>query len=191
MSETLEKEVLEEEKKASCTIFETALFKHAFNSLANPDGELRSEIKSVLLDGMKEFVKNKINIKEDCSNLYDEALEIAFFAGVAISLGSEVIKIMEKEKNIKADAFKRIIRKDNCIGFTVTFKGKKNVGKVILAKEQYDRLIQQGKTTNEIVKMGLNDDSKIIEKVELMPAEELDTLLEFSADRILKGEMDE
>ena len=164
MSETLEKEVLEEEKKASCTIFETALFKHAFNSLANPDGELRSEIKSVLLDGMKKFVKNKINIKEDCSNLYDEALEIAFFAGVAISLGTEVTKIMEKEKNIKADAFKRIIRKDNCIGFTVTFKDEKTVGKVILAKEQYDRLIQQGKTTNEIVKMGLNDDSKVIEK---------------------------
>lgn len=191
MSETLEKEVLEEEKKASCTIFETALFKHAFNSLANPDGELRSEIKSVLLDGMKKFVKNKINIKEDCSNLYDEALEIAFFAGVAISLGTEVTKIMEKEKNIKVDAFKRIIRKDNCIGFTVTFKDEKTVGKVILAKEQYDRLIQQGKTTNEIVKMGLNDDSKIIEKVELIPAEELDTLLEISADRILKGEMDE
>lgn len=191
MSETLEKEVLEEEKKASCTIFETALFKHVFNSLANPDGELRSEIKSVLLDGMKEFVKNKINIKEDCSNLYDEALEIAFFAGVAISLGSEVTKIMEKEKNVKADAFKRIIRKDNCIGFTVTFKGEKTVGKVILAGEQYDKLIQQGKTTNEIVKMGLNDDSKIIEKVELIPAEELDTLLEISADRILKGEMDE
>ena len=190
MSETLEKEVLEEEKKASCTIFETALFKHAFNSLANPDGKLRSEIKSVLLDGMKKFVKNKINIKEDCSNLYDEALEIAFFAGVAISLGSEVTKIMEKE-NVKADAFKRIIRKDNCIGFTVTFKGEKTVGKVILAKEQYDRLIQQGKTTNEIVKMGLNDDSKIIEKVELISAEELDKLLEISADRILKGEMGE
>lgn len=33
MSETLEKEVLEEEKKASCTIFETALFKHAFNDV--------------------------------------------------------------------------------------------------------------------------------------------------------------
>lgn len=187
MSETLEKEVLEEEKKASCTIFETALFKHVFNSLANPDGELRSEIKSVLLDGMKEFVKNKINIKEDCSNLYDEALEIAFFAGVAISLGSEVTEKMD----IKTDAFKRIIRKDNCIGFTVTFKGKKTVGKVILAKEQYDRLIQQGKTTNEIVKMGLNDDSKVIEKVELISAEELDKLLEISADRILKGEMDE
>ena len=191
MSETLEKEVLEEEKKASCTIFETALFKHAFNSLANPDGELRSEIKSVLLDGMKKFVKNKINIKEDCSNLYDEALEIAFFAGVAISLGTEVTKIMEKEKNIKADAFKRIIRKDNCIEFTVTFKDEKTVGKVILAKEQYDRLIQQGKTTNEIVKMGLNDDSKVIEKVELISAEELDKLLEISADRILKGEMGE
>ena len=68
---------------------------------------------------------------------------------------------------------------------------KKTVGKVILAKEQYDRLIQQGKTTNEIVKMGLNDDSKVIEKVELISAEELDKLLEISADRILKGEMDE
>ena len=82
---------------------------------------------------MKEFVKNKINIKEDCSNLYDEALEIAFFAGVAISLGSEVTKIM-KEEQFKTEVFKRIIRKDNCIGFTVTFKGEKTVGKVILAK---------------------------------------------------------
>lgn len=100
-------------------------------------------------------------------------------------------EVLEKEKNVKADAFKRIIRKDNCIGFTVTFKGEKAVGKVILAKEQYDRLIQQGKTTNEIVKMGLNDDSKIIEKVELISAEELDKLLEILADRILKGEMGE
>ena len=39
--------------------------------------------------------------------------------------------------------------------------------------------------------MGLNDDSKVIEKVELISAEELDKLLEISADRILKGEMDE
>lgn len=39
--------------------------------------------------------------------------------------------------------------------------------------------------------MGLNDDSKIIEKVELISAEELDKLLEISADRILKGEMGE
>lgn len=116
MSETLEKEVLEEEKKASCTIFETALFKHTFNSLANPDGELRSEIKSVLLDGMKKFVKNKINIKEDCSNLYDEALEIAFFAGVAISLGSEVTKIMEKEKMSKLMHLKELSAKIIVLG---------------------------------------------------------------------------
>ena len=188
MSETLEKEILEEEKKASCTLFETDLFKHVFNSLANPDSELSSEIKSVLLDEMKEFVKKQINIKEDCSNLYNEALEIAFYVGFAITMSGDLLASFRKEKesSSKTSVLKRIIRKENCIGFTVTFKGEKNIGKIILAKEHYDSLIQEGRTTNEIVKMALNDDNKIIEKVELMPADELDKLLDLSADKILE-----
>lgn len=64
MNETLEKETLKEEKSSSNTIFETILFKEVFNGVKDVQGEIRQELKGVLLDGMRKFVKEEITNTE-------------------------------------------------------------------------------------------------------------------------------
>lgn len=78
MTETLEKEVLEEEKRSKNSIFETELFKEIFKGVKEAEGELRQELKEVLLVGMKDFVRKEITNTEPIN---EEALELAFFCG--------------------------------------------------------------------------------------------------------------
>lgn len=111
MSETLEKEVLEAEK--SGTIFETELFDHIYSDVSAAKDELRQELQTVLLDGLRKFVEKKIRNTEPINW---EAVEIAFFAATAISLGGDYCKKNRKESMV-ATAKKRVIRKENLIGF--------------------------------------------------------------------------
>lgn len=86
---------------------------------------------------------------------------------------------------------KRVIRKENLIGFNVVFEGEdKPTAGAVLPKEQYDKLIMSGKTMLEIVKSTLPDDKKIKNIYPMSPAE-LDKVLELSADAMLKGEENE
>lgn len=93
MSETLEKEVLEEEKNG--TIFETKMFDHIYSEVSAAKDELRQELQTALLDGLRKFVEKKIGNTEPINW---EAVEIAFFAATAISLGGRLLQ--EKQRRI-------------------------------------------------------------------------------------------
>ena len=104
-------------------------------------------------------------------------------------LGGDVFSSIKKEnkKKILTDIEKRIIRKENFIGFDIEFIDSNEKGKTILPKEQYDELILSGKTMDEIVKSILPEDKKI-KSVCPMTTADLDKWLDISADQILKGE---
>lgn len=185
MSETLEKEVLEAEKNG--TVFETKMFDHIYSEVSAVKDEMRQELQTVLLDGLRKFVEKKINNTEPINW---EAVEIAFFAAVAISLGGDYCK-KNREESMVATVKKRVIRKENLIGFNVILEGEdKPTAGTVIPKEQYDELILSGKTMLEIVKSALPDDQKI-KDVYLMSPAELDKILELSADAMLKGEGEE
>lgn len=186
MTETLEKEILEEEKNSKTTIFETELFKEVYKSIAEVKGEIRTELKDVLISGLKKFVEEN-TCNTDSVNW--ESVEIAFYAGIATVLGGDVFSSIKKEnkKKILTDIEKRIIRKENFIGFDIEFIDSNEKGKTILPKEQYDELILSGKTMDEIVKSILPEDKKI-KSVCPMTTADLDKWLDISADQILKGE---
>ena len=186
MTETLEKEVLEEEKKSETTIFETELFKDVFRCISDVKGELRTELKDILISGLQKFVNESICNTE---SINWEAVEIAFYAGIATVLGGDVFSSIKKEnkKKILTDIEKRIIRKENFIGFDIEFVDSNEKGKTILPKEQYDELILSGKTMDEIVKSILPEDKKIKSVCPITTAD-LDKWLDISADQILKGE---
>lgn len=186
MSETLEKEVLEAEKKSKNTIFETDLFQDVYKGVRESKEEIREEIREILIDGLKRFVEEQICNTEPINW---EGVEIAFFAGIATVLGGDIVaKIKEEDvETVFADIEKRIIRKENFIGFDVEFVNSNDKGKVILPKEQYDDLVLSGKTMDEIVRSVLPEDKKVKSICPMTPAD-LDKCLDISADKILKGE---
>lgn len=192
MTETLAKEVLEEEKNATNSIFETELFEDVYQNLTKEQGDIGEDIKGILHKGMKDFVKKQIESKAICNGLYDDSLEIAFWAGIAISMGGQIFskqrdELEKSSNNIK----KRVIRKENLIGFNITFENEKDiVAKTILPKEQYEELIATGKTDKEIVSRSIKG-NKIIKDVQPMTDEELSQWLDVAADKILKGELDD
>ena len=153
MEETLEKEILEEEKNSSKTIFESELFENVYGGLIDVSkGELRNEVRNILLEGMKKFVEGKTCNTEPINW---EAVEIAYFAGVATALGGDVSRIA-REKSLeeaRTEIMKRVIRKDNFIGFDIYFDGdNKPTGAAIFPKEQYEDLLKRGQTLEEIIK---------------------------------------
>lgn len=187
MTETLEKEVLEEEKKAENSIFETELFKKVFNELNNPESECRQEIRKLIVGGVKEFVKKKITNTEPIN---EEAVELAFTAGVATVLGGDICSKRRRE-NMKAAAIKRVIRKQDLIGFHIDFEdSSETAGGVILPKEQYEKLLSEGKTLIEIVTI-VSPEKRKIKNVYPMSEEELNKILDISADKIIKHEFEE
>ena len=173
MSETLEKEVLEEEKNAPNSIFETELFKDVYHKLTDPQGEIGEEIKEILHNGLKDFVEKQIENKETCNTLYDDSLQIAFWAGIAIAIGGTIFS--QKRENLEKESNnikKRVIRRENLIGFNVTFENEEKVtAKAIFPKEQYEEMITDGKTVREIVSKSFKGD-KIIKDIQLMTDEE-------------------
>ena len=189
MTETLAKEVLEEEKNAPNSIFETELFKDVYQKLTDPQGEIGEEIKEILHSGLKDFVEKQIENKETCNTLYDDSLQIAFWAGIAIAMGGTIFS--QKRENLEKESNnikKRVIRRENLIGFNVTFENEEKVtAKAIFPKEQYEEMIADGKTVREIVSKSFKGD-KIIKDIQLMTDEELRQWLDIAADEILKGE---
>ena len=92
-------------------------------------------------------------------------------------------------ETIKNDAYKRIIRKDNFIGFNVLFENGQRGG-VIIPKEQYDYINEKGLDLISMLNKEVPEERKVKE-YSLMEAEELSKMLEKSADKILKGEVNE
>lgn len=89
----------------------------------------------------------------------------------------------------KNDVYKRIIRKNNFIGFNVLFENGKRGG-VIIPKESYDYINEEGLDLISMLNEEVPEERKVKE-YSLMEAEELSRVLETSADKILKGEVNE
>lgn len=188
MNETLEKEVLKEEKSSSNTIFETILFKEVFNDVKDVQGEIRQELKGVLLDGMRKFVKEEITNTEPINW---EAVELAFFAGIATVLGGDIAGDIRKQEKCKTNAIKRVIRKDNLIGFYINYEDTSDeTGGVVMPKEQYDEMIAEGKTLTEIV-LAVSPQNKKIKEVYQMSEAELNKNLDILADKLINREFEE
>lgn len=188
MNETLEKEVLEEEKCSKNSFFETELFKKVFKDVKEVESELRQELKEVLLVGMKDFVKKEITNTEPINW---EAVELAFFAGIATVLGGDIAGDIRKQEKCKTNAIKRVIRKDNLIGFHINYEDTSDeTGGVVMPKEQYDEMIAEGKTLTEIV-LAVSPQNKKIKEVYQMSEAELNKILDISADKLINREFEE
>lgn len=184
-SKTLEQEVLEEEKKGS--IFDTEHFNYVYEQLRTT-GETSdyNEISSLLNEHFVGFIQKKHPEQE----IPRDIVETAFYAATAIHLAYEVLKSGEAAlETIKNDAYKRIIRKDNFIGFNVLFENGQRGG-VIIPKEQYDYINEKGLDLISMLNKEVPEERKVKE-YSLMEAEELSKMLEKSADKILKGEVNE
>lgn len=176
----LEKETLEEEKQG--TIFSTEMFNHIYNQLIEAKSKLREELQNVLGNGVIEFVKSKIQNTEP---LNEEAIRIAFNVGVATVLGGDMVAMMRKDREkLVAQAMKRVIGKENMIGFNFNFENG-NKGACILPKEQYEEL-SKTHSLEEIISR--TTDGKKFSNITPMSDEELDKALEMAADEIVKGE---
>ena len=187
MSEvTLEKEILEEEKKGS--IFETQAFKFTFEGLINAGKETgdKEELSNLLKTHLVKFVQER----HPGQVIPEDIVETTFFAASAVTLAGEILRQQESvAEEITSKAIKRVIRKENMIGFNTTFDDDTEGG-IIMPKEQYNRAVEEGLDIIEIVNRNNTCGKTIVSAVE-MTEEELDNILELSADTLLKDGFDE
>ena len=137
---------------------------------------------------------NEKNLVSLADRTTEEKREIGKKGGIASGKARRERKKFKEDlllalETIKNDAYKRIIRKDNFIGFNVLFENGQRGG-VIIPKEQYDYINEKGLDLISMLNKEVPEERKVKE-YSLMEAEELSKMLEKSADKILKGEVNE
>ena len=180
-SVTLEQKILEDEKNG--TIFETELFKHIYKEVREAGEEVdRKALSLALKEGLVKFIKEL----HPESPIEENVIESTFYAATAVCLGGEFLR---SKGCVKTEAIKRIIRKENMIGFKLDFAdGTK--GGAIMPKEQYESLIEQGMALPQIINTH-TDYKKEISNINTMDDDELNKMLEISATKILEGGLNE
>lgn len=185
MTETLEQEVLETETKAQTTFFETTLFRTAYDQLQeySTENESRIEIRKIMENGLHKFLEKQF----PNTSIPYELVNAAYYAGLAVSLGSRTAIELDYSE-LFAKAMKRIIRKENMLGFNIKFADGTSGG-VIIQQEDLDKANKKGIDLKKLIE-GSTNGREVIEYSE-MSADELNEILDISADKILKGEFNE